>query len=51
MAVAPHYEMFTLLPLLTLFTLLKQKHVCQYVLLGKVRMLLEWEGKNAFRMG
>ena len=45
MEVAPRYlhcyiALFTCC--LSCFTLIKQKHVCLYILLGKVRTLLEW---------
>ena len=46
MDIAWHY---TLLTLLTLFSL-KQQHVCLYILLGKVRTLLEWADELLSKM-
>ena len=45
MDVAPRFKLLTLLTMFILFKPLytaKTMHVCLYILLGKVRMLLEW---------
>ena len=45
MDVAPRFKLLTLLTMFILFKLLytaKTMHICLYILLGNVRMLMEW---------